>query len=598
MQVSVETTNGLERKATITVPSDSFEELVDESVKNAASDLKLPGFRPGKVPLKEVRRRFGPALRQEVAAELSRSSFADAVSQEELSLAGEATIKIERMEAGQDLEYTATFEVLPTIELADMATLKISQPLAQIEEADIDATVESLRRQRVEWHPVERPAAAKDRLHVDLAATMEGGVTSQHEDKTLVLGEDDGRNELHDALMGAVVGETRVFPITLPVPADHDDHDHDHDHGDHDHSHGDHDHSHGHDHDHHDDSAAPAVEADETVAATAPAVADGDAAGVPEAQAIQEPQEAEQNNLGDLPNADDDPSAPDDEPSADEADPSADEAEPPRVLHAVGEATVRSIEEPHLPPVDDEFMEWFGIEAGEDRPARFRAAVRERMELELATALRRATKQQVVSALVNAHDIEVPLALVRAEYQSELARLEQMFNDVPIELKQASLLLARQNACAQLVMREIAAKESVQLDDERVRQRIDEVADSYEESAEVRRYLYGDEEQLRRVEGAVLEEQVLDLVLSRAKHVDVQMPYQDVISGKAVPPPEDSPDDASDESEGTEAETASTAEASPDMPAEQPEPDEARPGSQPQAKPSKGGFLRRFFNRP
>ncbi len=589
MQVSVETTNGLERKATITVPSDSFEELVDESVKNAASDLKLPGFRPGKVPLKEVRRRFGPALRQEVAAELSRSSFADAVSQEELSLAGEATIKIERMEAGQDLEYTATFEVLPTIELADMATLKISQPLAQIEEADIDATVESLRRQRVEWHPVERPAAAKDRLHVDLAATMEGGVTSQHEDKTLVLGEDDGRNELHDALMGAVVGETRVFPITLPVPADHDDHDHDH--GDHDHDHGDHDHSHGHDHDHHDDSAAPAVEADETVAATAPAVADGDAAEVPEAQAVQEPQEAEQNNLGDLPNADDAPSAPDDEPSADEA-------EPPRVLHAVGEATVRSIEEPHLPPVDDEFMEWFGIEAGEDRPARFRAAVRERMELELATALRRATKQQVVSALVNAHDIEVPLALVRAEYQSELARLEQMFNDVPIELKQASLLVARQNACAQLVMREIAAKESVQLDDERVRQRIDEVADSYEESAEVRRYLYGDEEQLRRVEGAVLEEQVLDLVLSRAKHVDVQMPYQDVISGKAVPPPEDSPDDASDESEGTEAETASTAEASPDMPAEQPEPDEARPDSQPQAKPSKGGFLRRFFNRP
>ena len=595
MQVSVETTNGLERKATITVPSDSFEELVDESVKNAASDLKLPGFRPGKVPLKEVRRRFGPALRQEVAAELSRSSFADAVSQEELSLAGEATIKIERMEAGQDLEYTATFEVLPTIELADMATLKISQPLAQIEEADIDATVESLRRQRVEWHPVERPAAAKDRLHVDLAATMEGGVTSQHEDKTLVLGEDDGRNELHDALMGAVVGETRVFPITLPVPADHDDHDHDH--GDHDHSHGhDHDHDHGdhdhsHDHDHHDDSTAPVVEADETVAATAPAVADGDAAGLPEAQAIQEPQEAEQNNLGDLPTADDDP-------SADEANPSADEAEPPRVLHAVGEATVRSIEEPHLPPVDDEFMEWFGIEAGEDRPARFRAAVRERMELELATALRRATKQQVVSALVNAHDIEVPLALVRAEYQSELARLEQMFNDVPTELKQASLLLARQNACAQLVMREIAAKESVQLDDERVRQRIDEVADSYEESAEVRRYLYGDDEQLRRVEGAVLEEQVLDLVLSRAKHVEVQMPYQDVISGKAVPPLEDSPDDASDESEGTEAETASTAEASPDMPAEQPEPDEARPGSQPQAKPSKGGFLRRFFNKP
>ena len=609
MQVSVETINGLERKATILVPSDHFEARIDEQINRAAGDLKLPGFRPGKVPRKEVRRRFGAALRQQVANELCQSSFADAVTQEELALASQASIEIVSMEVGRDLEYIATFEVMPEIELADLATIKIRSPSVQIEEADIDATVESIRKQRVEWQPVERPAAAEDRVHVDLTERVEGAVEYQREDLALVLGEHsgfEGQKALHDALLGAVVGETRVFPITLP--SDDGDGDHDHDHHDHDHDHHDHDHDHhDHDHDHdHDGSNHGAVPVDAVEPATPPS----NVAAEAEPAADAAPQ--------------DDADVVDDHAGSEVAPADAVDAPTPSpVRHAIGEVTVRSIAAPHLPAVDDEFMEWFGIEAGEDRFDRFRAAVRERMDLELAAAKNKAMQREVIAALDNAHDFDVPKALVGHEYEAELKRVQQFLPDVSEQLKVACLLTAQRNVCGQLVMREIAERESVETDDERVVERIDQIADSYEESAEVRRYIYGDEEQLRKIERTVLEEQVVDLVLARAQQVVVPMSYQEAIQGLPMPPLEESPDQEPDQEEvpneedSLPIEESSGVDESPDYSVGEPTvesstaPDEqtlgaptepptsdVEPAPQPPAKAPKGGFLRRLFKKP
>ena len=577
MRVSLETTNGLERKATISVPSELLEGRVDEQVSRAASDLKLPGFRPGKVPQKEVRRRFGAALRQQVATELCRSSFADVVSQEKLALASQASIEIVSMEGGRDLEYVATFEVMPEIELADLATIKIRSPSAQIEEADIDDTVESIRKQRVEWQPVERPAANDDRLHVDLTEKIEGAVEERREDLALVLGEHSGfevnKKALHDALLGAVVGETRVFPITLsPADADgdHDDHGHDH-------------------HDHGDDEPDPLAVAADAAPETAPLNVAGE---VEPAADAAPPGDAAVEAV-----------------AADEAD-----ATPPPVRHAIGEVTVRSIEAPHLPAVDDEFMEWFGIEAGEDRLVRFRAAVRERMDLELAAAKQRAMQREVVAALAKAHDFEVPKALVSHEYEAELERIQQVFPGVSEQLKIACLLTAQRNVCGQLVMREIAARESVQVDDERVLGRIDQIADGYEESAEVRRYIYGDEEQLRNVERTVLDEQVVELVLARAQQVVVPMSFQETMQGLPMPPLDELPDqDESPHEEGSpDLEESSDVNESPDYSVDEatiesstvqdaptePQTMDVEPPPQSPATASKGGFLRRLFKKP
>ena len=118
MQVSVETTSGLERRLTIVVPSEEFETQITSRLTDAKDKVRLPGFRPGKVPLKEVRRRFGTAVRAEVAGELMESSFVDAVQQEELTPAGQPSLEVVKMDPGIDLEFTATFEVFPTVSVS------------------------------------------------------------------------------------------------------------------------------------------------------------------------------------------------------------------------------------------------------------------------------------------------------------------------------------------------------------------------------------------------------------------------------------------------------------------------------------------------
>ena len=264
-------------------------------------------------------------------------------------------------------------------------------------------------------------------------------------------------------------------------------------------------------------------------------------------------------------------------------------------------------------------MEWFGIEAGEDRFERFRAAVRERMDLELAAAKNKAMQREVIAALDKAHDFDVPKALVGHEYEAELKRVQQFLPDVSEQLKVACLLTAQRNVCGQLVMREIAERESVETDDERVVERIDQIADSYEESAEVRRFIYGDEEQLRNIERTVLEEQVVDLVLARAQQVVVPMSYQETIQGLPMPPLEESPDqeEAPNEEDSLHIEEPSGVDESPDYSVDEPTvesstaPDEqtlgaptepptsdVEPAPQAPAKAPKGGFLRRLFKKP
>ena len=159
---------------TVTVPSADFEGRLADRLKSTASKVSLPGFRRGKVPLKEVERRFGDSLRREVASEVVQASFEDAVRERELAMVGTPSVELLNVDPGADIKFTATFEVLPEIELVDLATLKVMKPVAEIGESDVDDMVESLRKQRVEWNSVERPAADEDRVVVDYAVRIDG----------------------------------------------------------------------------------------------------------------------------------------------------------------------------------------------------------------------------------------------------------------------------------------------------------------------------------------------------------------------------------------------------------------------------------------
>ncbi|HFD86270.1 MAG TPA: trigger factor, partial [Gammaproteobacteria bacterium] len=155
MQVSVESPSSIERQMTVQVPAERVSEAVDARLKSLRGRVRINGFRPGKVPLKIVKQQYGASVFQDVLSEMLQSSFQEAVAQEKLQPAGAPTIEPINVKQGEPLEYKATFEVYPEIEVADVSSLEVTRYGADIEESDIDKMIENLRKQRQTWEPVE-----------------------------------------------------------------------------------------------------------------------------------------------------------------------------------------------------------------------------------------------------------------------------------------------------------------------------------------------------------------------------------------------------------------------------------------------------------
>ena len=576
MLVSVETTGGLGRRATVAVPSAQLEAEVATRLKEAAGDLKLPGFRPGKVPMTEVRRRLGPAARNQAARNLAIASFSEAMRDQPFTIATQAQIEIANLNPGADLEFTATFEVLPEVQLAALDSLNVRQPQAVIADADIDSTIEEIRRQRTKWTAVQRPAQEGDRVVVDLVWRRGEDVEREREGVALVL--DDRMAQWKQALIGLAADAKGQLPETVSGQA-------------------------------HSEVAEDAVAA---------------GAEAPLALGAETPPPAVVGGLADDAQAssgDENETAPSDDRDADahaaaqEAAQEADDqeaalAEPAAAhpkpasepsagaLSAMPEFTLRSVEAPVLPAVDDDLFDWFGVATGEDRLAKFRAAVRERMEVELQAAVRRATSQEVLAVLVEAHEFELPPTMVRTEVAAELERLAQVVAGITPEVAASAQRVVERRLRAQLVMREVVSRQAMTPDDKRVGDRIDEIASAYEEPAQVRRALYSDEAKTREIEQAVLEEQVIEHVLARAQVAAVDMPYRDLVAGRQLPErPAPAVEAAASEADGDPPRT-SDAVGAPDA-ADDPSAD-ATPVDEPSADESSGwlGKVKRLFARP
>lgn len=218
MQVSVETTEGLERRMTVSIPAERIDTEVANRLRNISRTARLKGFRPGKVPMKVVQSRYGSAVRREVVDEVTRKSFFEAVSREQLPVVGAPRFRVTSIEPGRDLEYEAVFEVLADIELAPLDDVTIRRPAAEITEADVDEMVENLRRQRGEWRPAGRPARNDDRLVIDFVGRIDGEdfQGNRGEQVPLVLGAGQFIPGFEDGLVGAAAGETRKVPVRFP----------------------------------------------------------------------------------------------------------------------------------------------------------------------------------------------------------------------------------------------------------------------------------------------------------------------------------------------------------------------------------------------
>ncbi|MGD9409304.1 MAG: trigger factor [Thiohalocapsa sp.] len=218
MQVTVEDGEGLARRMTVELPADDVEQQVDRKLRDVARQARLPGFRPGKVPMRVLRQRFGESVRGEVLGEMVQTSFSQAVAEQELRPAGRPQIEPDIDIAGRRYAYTAKFEVLPEIELKDLSGERIARPVAEVTDADVDRMIERLREQRRTFADVDRAAQTGDRVTLSFVGSIDGepfeGGSGEH--RQLVLGSGSFIPGFESQLEGAAAGEERTVDVTFP----------------------------------------------------------------------------------------------------------------------------------------------------------------------------------------------------------------------------------------------------------------------------------------------------------------------------------------------------------------------------------------------
>ena len=429
MQVSLSATGGLERRLEVAVPATEVSSEVEQRLKQISRTARLKGFRPGKAPYSVVRKQFGDQVHTEVVSDLMRSSFAQALSQEKLTPAANPRIEpLAPISPGSDLKYAAVFEVMPEVKVSAVEAIAIERPSASVTEADIDAMLESMRRQRPVFTAVERPAHDTDRVIIDYIGRIDGKPFegSDGTEINVILGSRQSMPELEEGLKGAAAGENRT--VTVPFAAEH-------------------------------------------------------------------PNKAVAGQTAEL------------------------------------QVTIKRVEEQSLPAVDDEFGRAYGVEEGGVEA--LRAEVRKSMERELTDVIRNRVRGQVLDALYRQNPVDVPRALLEEQVQQlqiDTARRMGVRDASQIPAREPFEEPARRRVALGLLMSQIVQTEQIKLDRERVQTRLGDLVAQYPEPQqdEMRRAYQQNQDAMRQIESAALEDQVVDWVLGRANITDKPMTFKEI----------------------------------------------------------------------
>ncbi len=433
MQVSVESSEGLERRMTVELPAEKVNQAVEKRLKDIARTVRLDGFRPGKVPLSVVRKRFSTDAKQEVFGDLVQSSYFEALMQEKLNPAGEPAIEPVDKGADEGMAYVAVFEVMPEVVLNPLSDVTVKRPVVEVTDADLNEMVEKLRKQRITWNEVERTAQEGDQITINFKGYIDGEAFEggSADAIPLELGSKGMIEGFEEGLIGAKAGETRTLELTFPE-------------------------------NYHAEKLA----------------------GKP----------------------------------------------------ATFEVEVIKVSEAVLPEVDEDFIKAFGIsEEGVDG---FYKEIRANMTRELEDKVRGLLKEQAMDALLQVNDLEVPKALVKREAQvllqqtkANLAQGGQGNNiNLPVELFEDQ---AKKRVTLGLIIAEVLSSNNIELDEARVRQKIEQFAQSYEDPQQVIDYYYSNKEQLSGIQNLVLEDQVVDWVLDQVKVEDAVKGFDEVMNPQA-----------------------------------------------------------------
>ncbi|MBJ2135337.1 MAG: trigger factor [Alteromonadaceae bacterium] len=436
MQVSVETTQGLERRLTITVPAESIDSQVKSRLQQLAKTQRINGFRPGKVPVSVIKKRYGQAVRQEIAGEAMQRNFYEAIVQEKITPAGMPNFEMKTDVDGQDLEFVAAFEVYPEVEVKDVEKIEVEKPVVEITDADLETMMETLRKQHATWKEVKRKCKKDDRVTVDFVGTIdgeefEGGKAENFE---LEMGKDRMIPGFEKPIVGAKAGDEVVADVTFP-----------------------------------EDYHAEALKGKE----------------------------------------------------------------------AQFKITVNKVEGLNLPKVDEEFAKLFGVEDGDVEA--LNTEVRKNMQRELEQTLKANVKEQVIEGLLANNELELPKALVDQEINALREQAKQRFSqqqggnvdnlpELPADLFQEN---ARKRVSIGLLLGEVIKTEELKVDSAKVDALIETAASAYEDPQEVIEYYKTNDELMQQMQNVALEEQAVEVLLSKANVKEVTKAFDEIMNKQA-----------------------------------------------------------------
>jgi len=219
MQANLETLSALERRLSVTLPVADIDNEIESRLKRLSRTVKMHGFRPGKVPLKVVAQQYGPQVRQEVLGDAMQKSFGEAVRNQNLRVAGYPRFDLKPPADGAaEFHYSATFEVYPEVKVGDIGNASIERPHLLVSEAEVDRTIELMRKQRATYEPAQRAARNEDRVTIDFRGSIDGAEFqgSTGNGQQAVLG--DGRlvPDFEANVVGVGAGESKTFDVRFP----------------------------------------------------------------------------------------------------------------------------------------------------------------------------------------------------------------------------------------------------------------------------------------------------------------------------------------------------------------------------------------------
>ena len=218
MSLNIETTQGLERRVSITVPAETVEQAVREELKRVSKNARVDGFRKGKVPAQIIEKRFGASVRQDVLGDLLQKHFFSAVIDSKINLAGRPNFTVEQFENGKDLTFSATFEVYPEVQLQGLDQIKVEKPVVEITDDDVDKMVDVLRKQQATWAEKQDAANADDRVTLDFVGSVDGEEFEGGKANDFVLAMGQGRMipGFEEGVVGHKAGESFEIDVTFP----------------------------------------------------------------------------------------------------------------------------------------------------------------------------------------------------------------------------------------------------------------------------------------------------------------------------------------------------------------------------------------------